>query len=55
MKLDLTVSGDKDTPIGETDAAIDLGRRIALEAGRAAERLAGPGCRVVVEREIVAY
>lgn len=40
---------------GHTDAAVEIGRRLSLEAGLLAKRMAGEDYEVIIERSIVVY
>lgn len=40
---------------GHTDAAAEIGKRLSLEVGLLAKRMAGEDCEVVVERSIIVY
>lgn len=55
LQVDLLLSPPTDSVAGHTDAAVEIGKRIALEAGLIAKRLGGDGCDVVVERQITVY
>ncbi len=55
LKLDVTVRPPAGAELGETDAAVDVGKKIALEVGLLAQRIAPPGSTVEVERQITAY
>lgn len=55
LQLDVTVRPPPDAKLGHTDAAMDLGKRLAIEAGLLARRMAGEGCTVEVERQITVY
>lgn len=56
LKLDVIVRPrDRHAATGETDGAMAIGERLALETGLAAQRLGGDDCEVVVAREIVVY
>lgn len=53
LKLDVIVRPrDPQTTAGPTDPAREIGKRLALEVGLAAQCLCGDDCEVVVEREI---
>ena len=55
LQIDILLSPRTDSVVGHTDSAVDIGKRIALEAGLIAKRLGGDGCDVVVERKITVY
>lgn len=55
LQLDVTVRPAAGTELGETDAAFDVGREIALEVDLVAQRIAPPGSTVEVKRQITAY
>lgn len=55
LQLDVTVRPPPGAELGECDAAMELGKRLSLEAGLLAQRMAGEGCTVEVERQITAY
>lgn len=40
---------------GHTDAAAEIGKRLSLEVGLLAKRMAGEDCEVIVERSIIVY
>ena len=54
LSLDVTVIPPQGGEMGETDAAEELGRKLSLEIGLLAQRLA-PGCRIEIERQIIVY
>lgn len=55
LRINLLLSPRTDSTVGETDAAMEIGARLALEVGLTAKRLGGDGCDVAVEREITVY
>jgi hypothetical protein len=52
LELDLIVSPAPGSPMGHTAAAEEFARRLALEAGLLAQRMAGEGSSVIVERDM---
>lgn len=55
LHLDVTVRPPPGAELGETDAAMEIGQRLSIEAGLLAKRMAGEGSTVEVERQIVVY
>lgn len=55
LRVNLILSPRTDSTAGETDAATEIGERLALEMGLIAKRLGGDGCDAAVEREITVY
>lgn len=55
LQLDVTVRPPPAAELGETDAAMEMGKRLSLEAGLLAQRMAGEGCTVEVVRQITVY
>lgn len=56
LKLDLVAAPrDPRVEAGCTDAAMEVGKRLALELGLLAQRLVGDGYSVTVDREMVVY
>lgn len=55
LQLDVTVRPPLGAEPGETDAAMEVGQRLSIETGLLARRMAGEGCTVEVERQIVVY
>lgn len=55
LSLDVTVIPPQEGATGNADVAFDLSKRLALETGLLAQRLAPEGSRVEVERQIVVY
>lgn len=55
LQLDVTVRPPPGTELNETDAAMEMGQRLAIEAGLLARRMAGDGCTVEVKRQITVY
>lgn len=55
LSLDVTVRPPADAEPGETDAAMEMGRRLSIEAGLLAQRLAPHGSTVEVVRQIIVY
>lgn len=52
LQFDVTVRPPPGAELGETDAAFEVGRKIAFETQLLARRLAGEDCTVSVERQI---
>ena len=52
LALDVIVSPAPGSPSGHTDAAMEFARRLSIEVGLLAKRMAGEGCSVIVERDI---
>ena len=55
IQLDVTVRPPAGAKLGETDAAFEVGRKIASETQLLARRLAGEDCTVRLKRKITAY
>ena len=55
LQLDVTVRPPPGSELGDTDAAMETGQRLAIEAGLLARRMAGEGCTVEVKRQITVY
>jgi hypothetical protein len=56
LKLDLVATPrDPRIEAGSTDAAMEVGKRLAQELGLLAQRLVGEGYAVTVDREMVVY
>lgn len=55
LQLDVVISPPSGSPVGHTDAGMDLAQRLALETGLAARYLAGPGSTVNLKKDIKVY
>lgn len=55
LNLGVTITPPPGASPGHTDAGLEIGERIALQAGLMAQQMAGDGCRVAVEKKITVY